>query len=219
MCTYISEHITDRSIYKGLVSLTIEFYRVSTSPCTHDSSGNLITPDSSDFPYGTAVCGLTCSIPNGPFSPIRRGSGNNIYVIPAPDKFSFGTATLVAAACCIPAILLLVSMWLKILQINYKKAFGEEEADNVTLTSCPDVHSRGGLKRSVKANLQAFFKLARNFYEVPVFGAAVLAVLVIGERNLFSQQVSYQTEPVTNIGNLHHLPVDGYQSLTEPCIP
>lgn len=40
----------------------------------------------------------------------------------------------------------------------------------------------------------------RNYLEVPFFGAAILAILVIGERNLFSSQVRHQTEPLANIG-------------------
>jgi hypothetical protein len=51
---------------------------------------------------------------------MRQRAQNNIYVVPAPEKLTFGTATLLAAACCIPAILSLVSMWNKILEINCK---------------------------------------------------------------------------------------------------
>jgi hypothetical protein len=36
--------------------------------------------------------------------------------------------------------------------------------------------------------------------EVPIFGAAVLAILVIGENNFFSTQMSYGTEPIASIG-------------------
>jgi hypothetical protein len=36
--------------------------------------------------------------------------------------------------------------------------------------------------------------------EIPMFGAAVLAILIIGEQNFFSSQVLYQTEPIASIG-------------------
>lgn len=36
--------------------------------------------------------------------------------------------------------------------------------------------------------------------EIPVFVAAVLAILVKGEMNFFSKPVNYQTEPITSIG-------------------
>lgn len=39
-----------------------------------------------------------------------------------------------------------------------------------------------------------------NAVEVPLFSAAVLAILIIGERNFFSHQVDYQTEPIASIG-------------------
>jgi hypothetical protein len=51
------------------------------------------------------------------------GSANNIYVIPAPQIITFGTATLLAAACCIPAILNLISTWDKILQVSHWPSF------------------------------------------------------------------------------------------------
>ncbi|KAF3761636.1 hypothetical protein M406DRAFT_357810, partial [Cryphonectria parasitica EP155] len=95
-------------ILSGLLSLTVEFFRADPVSCRTD-----------DFKYGeNGTCGLTCSTDKGPYSPLRGGSQNNIYVIQAPDILGFGTATLLAAACCIPAILSLVSMWNKILKLN-----------------------------------------------------------------------------------------------------
>lgn len=37
---------------------------------------------------------------------------------------------------------------------------------------------------------------------IPLFIAALLAFIVIGERNLFSSQLRYQTEPIASIGKL-----------------
>lgn len=45
--------------------------------------------------------------------------------------------------------------------------------------------------------------VVRAFLSVPealIFGGAVLVILVVGEMNLFSTQVRYQTEPMANIG-------------------
>lgn len=195
--------------------------------------GRPISSNAHEFPYQNATCGVICSTNLGPFSPIRGGSGDNIYVIPAPDGFSFGEATLLAAACCIPAILLLVSMWLKILKNNWKTRFGrrsevdgepsdqdepesQEEPGNQDEPLGKD-EARGGKTpvigvdsrsldhaKSVSPKWREFWtgmlRRFREFYKVLLFSAAVLAVLIIGERNLFSVQVRYQTEPVTNVG-------------------
>ncbi|KAK8194345.1 hypothetical protein M8818_007534 [Zalaria obscura] len=68
-------------ILAGLLSLTVEFYRTNTSNCTHDDFGNPISPNANNFPYAeNPSCGLICSIPKGPFSPMRGGSTNNIYI-------------------------------------------------------------------------------------------------------------------------------------------
>ncbi|KAJ8059099.1 hypothetical protein OCU04_012075 [Sclerotinia nivalis] len=181
-------------IFAGLLSLTVEFTRISTSPCTTDSNGHPAHFTLGNFTYDS-TCGLTCDVDSGPFSPMRRGSANNIYVIPAPDKLTFDTVTLLSAACCIPAILSLVSMWNKIRETNWNNRFGRKEepidapiegTNNATVGQMKEVNS-----------LIRFFLSA---IEVPVFIGAVLAILILGERNFFSRQVAYQTEPIATIG-------------------
>ncbi|RJE20036.1 hypothetical protein PHISCL_07627 [Aspergillus sclerotialis] len=177
----------------GLLSLTVEFFRTQSIDCVHDDSGNPVSPNVRDFPYGT-TCGLTCSEEQGPFSPMRQGSANNIYVIPAPNRFTFSTATLVAAACCIPPILSLIFMWIQILDVNWKKRFpgGEDDQDEIEGTNGATV---GGMKKVNK-----FIRDLLSVVEIPVFGGAVLAILVIGEMNFFSAPVDYQTERMASVG-------------------
>ncbi|ESZ95869.1 hypothetical protein SBOR_3763 [Sclerotinia borealis F-4128] len=181
-------------IFAGLLSLTVEFIRTSTSPCTIDGDGHPIYYTRDNFTY-ESMCGLTCDVDSGPFSPMRGGSANNIYVIPAPDKLTFDTVTLLSAACCIPAILSLVSMWNKIRETNWNNRFGRKDepidapiegTNNATVGKMKEVNS-----------LIRFFLSA---IEVPVFVGAVLAILILGERNFFSRQVAYQTEPIATIG-------------------
>lgn len=175
-------------ILAGLLSLTVEFFRATPSPCP-----------SGDFFYGEGACGLTCSVDDGPTSPMRGGAQNNIYVIRAPDRLSFGTATLLAAACCIPSILSLVSMWNKILKINWKKRFGD---GGDTGEEDLDAHISGTNAatpaKMMKVNDRIRFYL--SMMEIPVFGGAILAILILGERNFFSYSVAYMTEPIASIG-------------------
>ncbi|KAK1093460.1 hypothetical protein LTR48_002275 [Friedmanniomyces endolithicus] len=169
----------------GLLSLTIEFYRIPTTSCTHDDLGFPISTDPRDFPYLNATCGLTCDTNLGPFSTMREGSGNNIYVIPAPDALTFNAATLLAAACCIPAVLLLVVMWMQILETIWKKSNNNGDGNESVRRA----------KRTTRV-----LRLFRKFLEVPLWAAAVLAIMITGERNLFSPQVHYQTEPMASVG-------------------
>ncbi|CZR58895.1 uncharacterized protein PAC_08787 [Phialocephala subalpina] len=178
----------------GILSLTVEFFRINPVNCTHDDDGNPIPSDASKFPYGAARCGLVCSIDQGPHSPMRRGAANNIYVIPTPERLTFDTATLMAAACCIPAILSLIFMWNKILEINWKTRRKNEEQMNEPITG-----TNGATMKQMKG-VNGMVRLFLSAVEIPVFGAAVLAILVIGERNFWSHQVVYQTEPITSIG-------------------
>jgi hypothetical protein len=127
---------------------------------------------------------------------MRGGSANNIYVIPAPTKLDFNTATLLAAACCIPAVLSLVSMWNKVLEYNFKQRAKREEID------AEESEPIEGTKATVGAmnKVNDLVKVALSAVEVPIFGGAVLTILILGELNFFSTQVRYQTEPIATIG-------------------
>ena len=180
-------------ILAGLVSLTVEFFRTNSVPCEAD-----------EFVWGKDdACGLTCSVQNGPQSRLRAGSQNNIYVITAPEVLSSGAATLLAAACCIPAILSLISMWNKILKQNWRKRFGDEnESEN------PDQHISGTNAatpaKMLKVNDRIKFYL--KMVEIPVFGIAILAIIIVGEKNLFDYSVSYMTEPIASVGTFKGYP-------------
>ncbi|CCT67744.1 uncharacterized protein FFUJ_14757 [Fusarium fujikuroi IMI 58289] len=178
----------------GLLSMTIEFYRIETHSCLIDASGNSVSPNASKFHYVEGNnCNLTCSTQDGPSSPMRGGSANNIYVIPAPHTLTFGTATLLAAACCVHAVLCLVSMWDRVLEINWRRRFGKPTND---AASEDDESANKGVMKKVNDTIGFFLRILA----IPVFGGAGLAILIVGEINFFSPQVNYQTEPMANIG-------------------
>ncbi|OBS18913.1 hypothetical protein FPOA_10639 [Fusarium poae] len=178
----------------GLLSMTVEFYRIETHDCTKDVSGNPVSNIASDFNYIDGNnCGLICSTQDGPTSPMRGGSADNIYVVPAPHTLTFGAATLLAAACCVHAVLCLVSMWDRVLEINWRRRFGrQEEEDNTS----EEEDANKGVMKTVNDTIGFFLRILA----VPVFGGAGLAILIVGEINFFSPQVEYQTEPMANIG-------------------
>jgi len=179
----------------GLVSLIVEFMRLETITCPSDNAASLAWAAGNGFPYG-ASCGLKCTTNEGPTSSLREGSTNNIYVIPAPSQLSFNTTTLLAAACCIPAILSLVSMWIKILDHNWEK-FSKNKMkpdEPIEGTNGATINHMTGIGEKIKEWM--------SLIEVPVMAAAVLAILIKGEMNFWSHQVYYQTEPITSIGKL-----------------
>ncbi|KAI1472494.1 uncharacterized protein F4812DRAFT_454308 [Daldinia caldariorum] len=181
-------------VLAGLLSLTVEFFRTTTSPCTHDESGNPIPiGDYRNFPYDNASCNLTCSIEKGPWSPLRKDATDEIYVIPAPNRLAFDAVTLLAAACCIPAVLSLVSMWNKILEINWKSRFGSAKADEL-------IEGTNGATDEGMSKVNSVVRLFLSTLEIPLFSAAVVAIIIFGEWNFFTPQVQYQTEPINSIG-------------------
>lgn len=180
----------------GLLALTVEFYRSDPKPCTGGGGR--------EFIYGESRCGLVCSMEEGPFSPMRTGSADEIYVIPAPHVMTFGTATLVSAACCIPAILSMASMWDKILKNSWKERFGDADAEEVVE---PGTNGATNKKmKSVNEMIRGFLSVV----EIPVFAAAVVAILVLGELNFWSPAVRWQTEPMANVGQWAPIVASGF---------
>ncbi|ORY12982.1 hypothetical protein BCR34DRAFT_282449 [Clohesyomyces aquaticus] len=182
-------------VLSGLLSLTVEFYRQNPAKCTQDDGGNPIPTNPKAFLHIQPSCGLRCSVEAGPYSPMRRGSANNIYVVPAPDKLTFNTAMLLAAACCIPAILSLVFMLNKILDLNWRRLNGDDGDQNDDLIEGTNGATIGKM-RGVNSVIRALLGVV----EIPLFGGAVLAILALGENNFFSPQVSFMTEPIASIG-------------------
>ena len=139
-------------------------------------------------------CGLRCDT-SWPRSPIRQNSANNIYVIPEPQRITFGMGTLLAAACCIPAIISLVTMWNKILEINWRSHFGNRNRDLLAT-----IEGTNGATEETMSRVNKYIRRILNVVEAPVYGAAVFFILIMGELNFFSHQVYFQTEPMTAIG-------------------
>ncbi|KAE9976568.1 hypothetical protein BLS_002023 [Venturia inaequalis] len=120
---------------------------------------------------------------------------SRVYVIPVPSRLTFGEATIMAAACCIPAILSLISMRNKILYFNWRKRSGKRPEKNEKERIKGTKATIGSMK-----NVNSTLRLVLGRVEIVVFGGLVLAILVIGERNFFSKQVSYESEPMYAIG-------------------
>ncbi|KAI8631205.1 hypothetical protein F5Y19DRAFT_24184 [Xylariaceae sp. FL1651] len=180
----------------GMLSLTVEFFRSNVHDCYVDDSGMPIDPN--NFPFQNASCNLTCTNAEGlggPYSPIRQGASNEIFVIPAPRVLTFNAATLLAAGSSIPPILTLIFTWEKILEINWKRSFGRDE----TQINEPIEGTNG----ATLGRMNFINDAIRNFLttiQIPVFGAIVIAILIFGEINFWSTQVNYQTEPFTSVG-------------------
>ncbi|KAK4071378.1 uncharacterized protein Triagg1_6039 [Trichoderma aggressivum f. europaeum] len=189
-------------VLTGLVCLAIEFFRAQTFACHENGQGSPISSNPRKFPYGeNTTCELVCSEIDGPLSPIRIGSANNIYVIPAPRTLTFGAATLVAAGCCIHTIIWMVVMTerfgirAKSYEIN-KPISGSNDTTKGTMN---------------ETNLMVHLFLYAA--AVPVSGCAAVAIIVVGEINFFSSPVSYQAEPLASIGQWSTLVGTGLAAL------
>lgn len=129
-----------------------------------------------------------------PVSPLRKSAQNNIYVIPAPDQLTFRTTALLAIACCVPAILVISYILIKILKIHWNIQFSSKALLKQILAGM----NSASIKKMKNTGL--WISVFVRFIEVTLFSAAVLGILILGERNFFSTQVNYQTERLTSAG-------------------
>lgn len=88
-------------------------------------------------------------------------------------------------------------MWNKILEINWKSRFGNRQKDE--RIDEPIAGTNGATLKKIM-NVNSLISFFLSAVEIPVFVAAVLAILIIGERNFFSNPVKFQTEPIASIG-------------------
>ncbi|KAI1436529.1 hypothetical protein GGR50DRAFT_227279 [Xylaria sp. CBS 124048] len=179
----------------GMLSLTIEFFRITSHTCLFDDMGRSIDPN--HFPYGSAACELNCVYGSpGPYSPIRRDPTNSPAVIPVPDRLSFSTVTLLAAGSSIPPVLTLIFTWEKILEINWKRRFAQEEMET---DDAPIAGTNGATPKMITFINSAIMNFISSIH-IPLFSGIVIVLLVLGEINFWSEQVKYQTEPFSSIG-------------------
>ncbi|KAH7026597.1 uncharacterized protein B0I36DRAFT_330982 [Microdochium trichocladiopsis] len=173
-------------VLAGLLSLTVEFYRSDPVPCVLGDG---------PFEYGQTSCGLDYCVDGdgGPKSPMRRSATSEIYVIPAPSALTFNAATLSAAACCIPAILYLISTWLKILELNWRSRFGTGDLQQ-------QIEGTNGATVGGMLHINAVVASFLSVLEILLFGAAVVAILIIGELNFFSEQMGWEVELIQSVG-------------------
>jgi hypothetical protein len=99
---------------------------------------------------------------------------------------------LLAAACCIPAIVSLLYLWSLILQEMWKARFDGNSSDKPIEGTKATV----GMMRDINDLVRTVLSTV----EVPVFAAAVLAIGILGEKNFFSAPVDYGTERISSIG-------------------
>ena len=146
---------------------------------------------------------------------MRGGSADNVYVIPAPSVLPFGAATLLATACCLHALLWLISMWDKILEINWRNFRNRQTDEEQAELANEQISGTNGATNKRMGMVNDMIKVVLGLVVIPIFFGAGLAILIIGEFNFYSQQVRYETEPMASIGKSFHVRIRiGIQSLT-----
>jgi hypothetical protein len=93
----------------------------------------------------------------------------------------------------------------KILEINFKSKFGF--GLNTDLPIDEPIEGTNGATLDKMNRVNETVRVFMSVAIVPLFGAAGLAILILGERNFFSEQVKYENEPMASIGECLGNPV------------
>lgn len=109
-------------------------------------------------------------------------------------------AMFLAAAECVPAILSLISMWNKILDINWKARRGRGALEKENSEDQGIIPGTNGATFKGMKDVNQAIRSLLSAVEVPVFGGAWLAVLIVGEINFGSDQLTWHTEPISTVG-------------------
>lgn len=176
----------------GLLALAVEFYRVNPIVCPTP------VPGGKHFPYGNITCGLVCN-EDDVFSPLRAGPAANIGVIPIPTVLTFNTGMLLATACCVPAVVSMMFTWDKILALHWKRRFGTREQSEENRSNEP-IEGTNGATEAQMNSINGAIRRVLSLIEVPLFGGAIVTLLIVGEINFFSPQLQWETEPIASVG-------------------
>ena len=155
-------------------------------------------PGGKQFPYGNVTCGLVCN-EDDVHSPLRAGPAANIGVIPIPTVLTFNTGMLLATACCVPAVVSMMFTWDKILALHWKRRFGNREQNEQSRNNEP-IEGTNGATEAQMNSINGTIRRVLSLIEVPLFGGAIVTLLIVGEINFFSPQLQWETEPIASVG-------------------
>ncbi len=94
-------------------------------------------------------------------------------------------------------------MWIKIYEIPSKKSYDNEGDDSCHHCLCRRYQPADHLDNDNAGKIKELIKTIRSclsHVQMIILSGAVLTILCIGEKNFFSAQVRYQTEPMASIG-------------------
>jgi hypothetical protein len=92
---------------------------------------------------------------------------------------TFNTAILFSAACCVPAILNLFSMWQKVLLANYMKIWGKDKDKHKKEEQLLTIEEKEARLRDKR------IRLGLGLVELLVIAVFIMAIVVLGMRTFF----------------------------------
>lgn len=190
----------------GLLSLAVGFGRVKKLPCL--DSGYNVTYN--EFEGGNQDCDSRCA---GKKTGIRQDPQNpSQYVLDMHHGITTNTGLGLSVACCIPTILSMASIWLKLVREKLAHLTTllppwSDEGSNMLAASTDEIQREeikivtpDQKRRHEEKKMDSAIRIGLGLVERIVFSAAILGIVVLGERNFWSQEMRVGVEPMSSVG-------------------
>lgn len=179
----------------GLLGLAVSFWRARAHDCLDDDGHPFTIAEFMNIvdSFNQTQPPDFCHWPSHPLtrsSPIRPRVVNVVQFVLRPHRgMTISTAILISLGCCVPAVISVAAMWQKVMYANAVKLgwMSEEEVER---------KARGIDSESMAAYLARFLGMVERL----VFTGLFLAVVVLGEVNLFSHEMLSGVEPMAAVG-------------------
>ena len=183
------------------------FGRAKKLPCL-DASGNVTY---SAFEGGNQTCDGLC---DGRKTGIRQDPQNpSQYVVDMHHGITINTGLGLSAACCIPTVLSMASIWLKLVREKLARSFTTllpswgDDGSNMVTASTDEIRrnetkamSPEQKRRHDEKRMDEAIRIGLGLVERIVFSAAILGIVVLGERNFWSPEMRAGVEPMSSVG-------------------
>lgn len=130
---------------------------------------------------------------------------------------TINTGLGLSVGCCIPAVLSMASIWLKLVREKLASlatllpnwnSDDSESQSNMQAASTDEIHRHELLvtpdekRRHDEKKMDDIIRIGLGLVERVVFSAVILAIVILGERNFWSAEMRVGVEPMSSVGEL-----------------
>lgn len=196
----------------GLLSLAVGFDRANPVPCLDQYGNNSPFNDTISDNQDSDIChqgcfGLKTGIRQDPQNPSQ-------YVLNMHRGITINTGLGLSVGCCVPAVLSMASIWLKLVReklaglATYLPNWNSDNSvsqSNMAAASTDEIRRNEHItpeekERHEDKKRDDVIRQGLGLVERVVFSAVIVAIVILGERNFWSVEMRAGVEPMSSVG-------------------